>query len=953
MKNQATPRVYAWLSGRSAIEVLALALVALICAGVLWHARAHVPDGWLAPTALMLTALGFVLTLMSAWRWSTQLVERRETALRLAELMAEQQAAESLAMIGSWMFDMLRSRMHLSDGALKIMGLPQSAASISGRDFLERVHADDRERWRRIHRSALRQGIEARLEYRVILPDGGTAWVRSVARMEGTSGRQSRMVAGIVQDITAMSAMSRQLAQSEAKYRDLTRLSADWVWETDEDGRLAYLSESADAAFGGRWIRNGLGRHGWEFHLLDLPRVDWEAHRQVLARHEVFENLEFALIDPEGELHHVKISGTPVFDDGGTFLGYRGVGRNVTREFQQRLLLQIEGEIAAVIRDHAGLEEVVREAIHRVSHLMGWSGGVHLTQTPGSRLVRLRERHGSAQFLRILAQIGDQFAMSPGSVEERVWTQSRALWIPSLSGEPEFALRYRIDDPANQAALLAPLFDENNQVVSALLLFSPTSFRAPTLIDRLGDILSRTLSQYLQRKQAEERLLHASLHDALTGLPNRVFLTHQLEESLRSARRAAVLYVDLDRYKFINDTLGHSVGDQVLIEVARRLRESLRRTDVAGRMGGDEFILLLMDLADRQQIEAVARKALQAIERPFILMDRAYFLSASIGIAVTPDDGRDAQALIRAADNAMYRVKSEGRNDIRFFNGDSSDDRTAQLELASEFPMALQRGEVMLHYQPVMAMSRRQILGIEGLMRWRHPRHGLLTPDRFLPMVERNNLAETIGMWTIRRAVDDRLSLGLDAHPDLVVSINLSPRQLLADGFLNDLNALMGERAFPARLLRLELTENALIDHSEQTIGLLTEIRRLGIQVVIDNFGTGYASLSYLKHLPIDGLKIDHTFTDGLPEDRGNTAIIQSVTTLARSLGIQAMVEGVENAQQLRALRALDCDLMQGTFISEPLPLAELEDFLSTLPQVRQMHLVSSQSLQRPSTGAP
>jgi EAL domain-containing protein (putative c-di-GMP-specific phosphodiesterase class I) len=185
-----------------------------------------------------------------------------------------------------------------------------------------------------------------------------------------------------------------------------------------------------------------------------------------------------------------------------------------------------------------------------------------------------------------------------------------------------------------------------------------------------------------------------------------------------------------------------------------------------------------------------------------------------------------------------------------------------------------------------------------------------------------------------------------------VVSVNLSPRQLLAEGFLSQLNTLLTERAFPARLLRLELTENALIDHSEQTVALLAELRRLGIQVVIDNFGTGYASLSYLKHLPIDGLKIDHTFIDGLPDDRGNAAIIQAVTTLARSLGIEAMVEGVENAQQLKALRALECDLMQGSFISEPLPLSELEDFLATLPQVRQMHLVASRP-QRASTGAP
>lgn len=879
-----------------------MALLALIAAGLLWQLRASPAGAWAVPLAMVLTATGFALALMSATQWSSQLVERRETAQRLAELMAEQQAAESLAMIGSWMFDMARSRNHPSEGAVRILGLSASQTRLAGREFLARVHPEDQERWRRTHRRALRDGQEARMEYRVVLPDGSTAWVRSVARIEGASGRKASTVAGIVQDITTMSAMSRQLAQCEAKYRDLTRLSADWVWETDEAGRLCYLSESADVAFGGSWIRNGMGLRGWEFRMVDLPRVDWEQHQQTLQRQEVFEHLEFALIDPQGGLHHVKISGSPVYEDGGRFVGYRGVGRNVTREFQQRLLLQIEREIAGVIRDHASAEEVIRESIRCVCALMNWTGGAHLVQSPGTRTISLRERFGPPALLRTMAQMPAQLPLSVDSVEDRVWTRARTVWIDDLQAELEFSMRYRTEATVQQAALLAPVVDENGKVLSALLLFAPVAFRAPTLVDQLGEILSRTLSQFLQRKQAEERLLHASLHDALTGLPNRVFLTHQLEEAIRSARHAAVLYVDLDRYKFINDTLGHSIGDQVLIEVARRLREALRKTDVAGRMGGDEFILLLMDLAEREQIESVARKVLQAIERPFVLMERAYFLSASIGIAVTPDDGRDAQALIRAADNAMYRVKSDGRSDVRFFNGDSVDDRSAQLELASEFPLALQRGEVILHYQPVMVMSQRRIVGMEGMMRWRHPRHGLLSADRFLPMVERNNLAETIGLWTIRRAVDDRLSLGLTAHPDLVVSVNLSPRSLLAEGFLSQLNTLLTESAFPARLLRLKLTENALIDHSEQTIGLLAELRRLCIQVVI----------------------------------------IQAVTTLARSLGIQATVEGVENAQQLKALRALDCDLMQGTFISDPLPLSDLEDFLATLPQVRQMHLVSS-----------
>jgi EAL domain-containing protein (putative c-di-GMP-specific phosphodiesterase class I) len=225
-------------------------------------------------------------------------------------------------------------------------------------------------------------------------------------------------------------------------------------------------------------------------------------------------------------------------------------------------------------------------------------------------------------------------------------------------------------------------------------------------------------------------------------------------------------------------------------------------------------------------------------------------------------------------------------------------------------------------------------------MRWRHPIRGLLLPEKFLPAAEQSNLVREIGLWAIRRALDDRAELGLSRHQDVAISVNISPRQLAEDGFLAQLNALLAERSFPPNLLRLELTENALIDNSDKTVTLLAELRRLGIKVIIDNFGTGYASLSYLKNLPVDGLKIDRTFIRGLPEDRGNAAIIQAITTLAGKLGLQAMAEGVETAAEMKALRGFDCDSMQGSFISEPLPLPRLKEFLDSLPQLRQMHLV-------------
>ncbi len=919
-------------------------LAALALATVLWLASLVMPDGSpkLQSVAAAAALLGFTVVGFALQQVLAQYSARREIGRRLDDLQGQYGAAESLAVLGSWVYDIASNRYHWSDGAHHLFGTDPSAPPPSPRDFLAAIASEDQRRWQDVHRKAIKLGGEARLEYRYCKPDGNLIWVRSVALPEKARSGRTLRLAGIVQDITAMSAMTQQLAASEAKFRDLTQLSADWVWESDSHHRLSYLSESAVPALGGDWVRAGIGKCGWEFATVDFPSADWGSHRADLEAGRSFDGFEFGVRAPDATLHQVSISGRPVFDADGSFKGYRGVGRTITREHQQQRLLQFESEMASIMREHTEPERVITDLIASLCRLMSWSGGAHLVQIPGTRAISVRERWGSAPVMRMLAELPIQLALSRDSLEGRAWSSGEAIWTPDLSAEYEFVMRYHTASLGQQAAFIAPITDENHNVLSALLFFSPAGYRADTMFQQLAEILSSTISQFLQRKSAEQRLMHASLHDALTGLPNRVYLTHQLEEAVKSGRASAVLYVDLDRYKLINDSLGHSVGDQVLIEVARRLRESIRRSDVAGRIGGDEFILLLMDLRNREEIESIARKVLTAIERPFVLMNRAHFLSASIGVAVTPDDGRDAQHLIRSADSAMYRAKADGRNAIRFFTGEHSDARDEQLQLGIDFPLALQRGEVDLHYQPVLAVGDRRIVGMEGLIRWRHPTLGLLMPDRFLPAAERSNLIREVGLWAIRRALDDRIEIGLDQYQDVAISVNISPRQLGEDGFLAQINGMLAERNFPARLLQLELTENALIDNSEKTVALLAELRRLGIAVIIDNFGTGYASLSYLKNLPVDGLKIDRTFIRGLPEDRGNAAIVQAITTLAGKLGLKVMAEGVETASEMKSLRALNCDRMQGTYISEPLPLAQLKDFLESLPQVRQMHLVKT-----------
>ncbi|MGE0800888.1 MAG: EAL domain-containing protein [Lautropia sp.] len=938
---------YARLAGDSGrLKVFALPLVAAIgftIAGLLFPDQLTRYFWYALPIALIAISV-FAYGLLQALE---DLREQRAINKRLAELQAQYGVAEGLAVMGSWVYDLLEDKFYWSDGSFRVFGIEREHGAPSPRAFHICIHPEDQERWQAAHRRGVKRGREVRIEYRYIKRGKDQIWIRSVARPESDEHGNVVRLAGIAQDITAMRTMAQQLAASEAKFRDLTQLSSDWVWETDAGQRVSFISESVVAALGA-WAKGNIGRHFWESNLIALPRANWDQFKADLDAGRQFENFQYSLLDPDSHLYTIAISGRPSFNAAGAMTGYRGVGRNVTRETQQQLLLQLESEIANVMREHDVAERVVAAVLFTVSQMMGWSGGAHLAQIPGTTSLTVRERWGQPAVTRMLGELPKQIPIAAESVEAIAW-RGQAIWMRDVTQHANFAERYQTTAIGARAAFLAPITDEHKNVLSALLFFSPIGFRADAFLRQVADILSRTLSLYLQRKTAERRVFHASLHDALTGLPNRINLTEQLQQRLAAKEPAGVLYVDLDRFKPINDTLGHQVGDQVLIEVARRFRESIGPNDVAGRIGGDEFIVLLDKENRKDRAEATCRRILAAIERPFILQNRAYFLSASIGVAMSPENGTDATLLIKCADSAMYQVKSEGRNDVRFFAQDQADDRGDQLQLAADLPLALQRGEVDLYYQPVLAVSEKRITGMEGLIRWRHPKRGLLLPEAFLPTAEQNNLMREVGLWAIRRALDDRIALGIDEHDEMSVSVNVSPRQLGEDGFLSQLNSLLAERNYPPRLLRLELTENALIDNSNKTVALLGELRRLGVQVIIDNFGTGYASLSYLRNLPVSGLKIDHTFIRELQSDRGNAAIVQAIMTLAGKLGMQVLAEGVETGAEMRALRSFDCDLMQGAFICEPLPLAQLRDFLQTVPKLRQMHQVRDP---RPAAGA-
>ena len=528
----------------------------------------------------------------------------------------------------------------------------------------------------------------------------------------------------------------------------------------------------------------------------------------------------------------------------------------------------------------------------------------------------------------MLSALGKEMLLLANSPEAMVLREGALLWLHRKDGNSaEFYARYQMEQLGLKAALLAPVMDKG-KVLSVLLFFTPQSFDGNSLVVDLVGMLSRLMSQYMERQRLEAQLRRQSQHDALTGLPNRKYLSERLEKQLEHKQPLAVLYIDLDRYKAINDTLGHQAGDQVLVEMSRRFKDTIGPGNIASRVGGDEFILVLLNQNDAKKVEHIARQVLAAAERPFILQERAHFLSASIGVSLSPQHGTDATTLIKRADAAMYTVKSEGRNDVRFFSPDLKSAKVAQVQLSSEFPLAIERGEVELHYQPVISSFDLQVVGMEGLIRWRHPTQGLLLPDQFLPSAEQSNAMKQLASWTIRRALQDRQKLDLHRYGNMVVSVNISPNQINEDRFLAQLKGMLDEYQVRPEMLRLELTENTLIEASSRTIAQMTALRKLGVQVMIDNFGTGYASLSYLRNLPVSGLKIDQGFIRGLPDDRGNAAIMQAIMTLAEKLKLQVIAEGVETAQEMNALRELGCRMMQGHFISAALPPQKLPEYL-------------------------
>lgn len=468
-------------------------------------------------------------------------------------------------------------------------------------------------------------------------------------------------------------------------------------------------------------------------------------------------------------------------------------------------------------------------------------------------------------------------------------------------------------------------------------LYRPFRVTMTNLTDNpdVGGILL-TFHDLTDQKKFEKELTHQAFHDALTGLPNRALFLDRLEQRLHVAQReklfVAVMFLDLDNFKNINDSLGHDAGDQLLIQVAERVRRILRPGDTFARLGGDEFTVLLEGVGSIDEATVTAQRMIEALEMPFSILDRQVFATASLGIAISTGRGEDANCLLRDADTAMYQAKNNGKSSYVVFDRSMNAAAIERLELEADLRMAIDKNEFVLHYQPIVDIVTSDLREVEALVRWQHPTRGLIPPLKFIPIAEETGLILALGNWVMEQACGQlaEWKTSFPAYENLVLSVNVSSLQFQQPGFVGRVAQILENAGLKGSSLKIEITESLMLTNLDASKRVMEDLRALGIAIAIDDFGTGYSSMSYLSRLPIDTLKIDRAFVEMVGKEGPSDGIVRAIISMARSLGMSVTSEGIETATQLEALEQFGCDLGQGFLFAKPMSVNALTQFLAS-----------------------
>ncbi|UXH39375.1 EAL and GGDEF domain-containing protein [Pseudomonas promysalinigenes] len=801
--------------------------------------------------------------------------------------------------------DVLSQRMIFSNRHLgQTLGYDRTQLAQMGDRFWELLlHPEDAEHYRALRQQqrdlAPSQSLHTQLRFRH--HDGG--WrcyeIREQVLTRDEDGLVTRII-GIGKDVTVQIEASQSLRDSEQRYRMLAESISDVIFSTDSRLQLNYLSPSVQAVLGyqAEWIF----ANGWQSIIANPAQLTgiyslMERVSKALGDSELLERLRsqlptqlflFDCMRADGRKIPIELRLVLVWDDQQRFQGVLGVGRDISQQRRAEKDLRMAATVfehstsAILITDPAGYIVQANEAFSRVS---GYAVSDVLDQLPAMLVV---EDQQESHLRYVLKQLHQR-----GSWEGEVW------------------LKRRDGDRYPAWVGITAVLDDEGDLASYVCFFTDIS----------------------ERKASEQRIHRLAYYDALTHLPNRTLFQDRLHTALQQAERqkswVVLMFLDLDRFKPINDSLGHAAGDRMLKDMALRLLACVDDDDTVARMGGDEFTLLLQPRATRDmalnRAIHVAENILGGLVRPFVLEGREFFVTASIGIALSPQDGNELSQLMKNADTAMYHAKERGKNNFQFYQTEMNASALERLELESDLRHALEQNEFILYYQPQFSGDGKRLTGAEALLRWRHPTRGLVPPGDFIPVIEELGLVVDVGDWVLREASRQLKHWHKNKVRVPKVSVNISARQF-SDGQLGTrIATILEETNLPPACLELELTESILMREVDEAMQILASLKNLGLSIAVEDFGTGYSSLNYLKQFPIDVLKIDRTFVDGLPEGEQDAQIARAIIAMAHSLNLAVIAEGVETHEQLEFLREHGCDEVQGYLFGRPMPAHQFE----------------------------
>jgi diguanylate cyclase (GGDEF)-like protein/PAS domain S-box-containing protein len=689
---------------------------------------------------------------------------------------------------------------------------------------------------------------------------------------------------------TTAHALLQALRESEARYHSVFETSRDPIYITERDGRFIDVNASLLELFG--YTREEF--LSLNARVLYADPIDRLRFQREIEQHRAVRDFEVRLRVKDGSVRTCLISSSVRYAPDGTVVSYQGVIHDITRAKQAQEALERSEHFTRTIVSSVGEGIIVYD---RDLRYQVWNKFMEeLTGLPAGQVLGKKAL--------------DSFPNLRDAGVDRLLERA-------LAGETV---------KATDTPYYIPQTGKSGWVAG---MYSPHRTPDGTVIGVVG-----ILHDVTDRKRAEQQLVYNAFHDALTGLPNRALFLDRLERvSTHSRRHAAggyaVLFLDVDRFKVINDSLGHLIGDQLLVAVARRLQESMRDEDTVARFGGDEFAILIRDIADVSDATRVSERIRQQLHTPFTLEGNEIYATVSVGIALSSSGYERPEEVLRDADIAMYRAKLGGRARYEVFDRAMHRQAMGLLQLETDLRRGLERGEFLLHYQPIIALEAGALTGFEALVRWQHPTRGLLPPAEFIQVAEETGVIVPLGWWVLREACRQMTEwYAHGADPALNISVNVSAQQFAQSDIIERIDEAIAATQIDPHRLKLEITESVMMQSAGAASTTFEDLRSRGIQLCIDDFGTGYSSLSYLHRFPIDTLKIDRSFINNLDEEGSSLELIETIVALSRILGLEAVAEGVETPEQLETVRRLGSSFAQGYLISVPLPADGVEQLI-------------------------